>query len=234
MEKDRAVEQQSSRAEVRTHHASRFSKSKGFTLTEVALVLVVGGLIIGAVLKGQDLVENARYKQFVTEVKKWEVASSAYMDRAQVFPGDGDADGVVGNGATENTQTDFSASGLLQAPTANTFKIGASIFYVLMGNTGIAGAGGGTGTKTNAIAVCKSNACDDVFTEAEVKYLSNFDTVLDNKDGGIVGAVRGTATALTDASSSTWSFNHATHPAYSAFASSTTKSMLYYFDKRPQ
>nr|VFK22490.1 MAG: prepilin-type N-terminal cleavage/methylation domain-containing protein [Candidatus Kentron sp. LPFa] len=35
-------------------------KSSGFTLVEVAIVLVVIGLLLGGILKGQELIDNAR------------------------------------------------------------------------------------------------------------------------------------------------------------------------------
>jgi prepilin-type N-terminal cleavage/methylation domain-containing protein len=63
------------------------SKNAGFTLIELAIVLVVIGLIIAAVLKGQDLIQNARMLDFVTNpVQKAQVASMAYYDRTGQFP----------------------------------------------------------------------------------------------------------------------------------------------------
>ncbi len=47
---------------------------KGFTLIELAIVLVVIGIIIGAVLKGRDLIRNARMKKAFLQFKKWEIA----------------------------------------------------------------------------------------------------------------------------------------------------------------
>lgn len=63
------------------------SKSAGFTLIELAIVLVVIGLIIAAVLKGEDLIQNARMLNFVTNpVQKAQVAAMAYYDRTGSFP----------------------------------------------------------------------------------------------------------------------------------------------------
>ena len=55
--------------------------SAGFTLIEMAIVLVVIGLIIGAVLKGQDLIANARAKKYANFARQAEVSQWAYFDR---------------------------------------------------------------------------------------------------------------------------------------------------------
>jgi len=63
------------------------SKNAGFTLIELAIVLVVIGLIIAAVLKGEDLIQNARMLNFVTNpVQKAQTAAMAYYDRTGQFP----------------------------------------------------------------------------------------------------------------------------------------------------
>jgi len=63
------------------------SKNAGFTLIELAIVLVVIGLIIAAVLKGEDLIQNARMLNFVTNpVQKAQAAAMAYYDRTGQFP----------------------------------------------------------------------------------------------------------------------------------------------------
>jgi len=40
----------------------KVSKSKGFTLVELAIVLVIIAIILGAILKGQELIKNAKIK----------------------------------------------------------------------------------------------------------------------------------------------------------------------------
>lgn len=49
------------------HIKSHSSKQKGFTLIEIAIVLVIIGLIVGGALKGQDVLERAKFKSFVSE-----------------------------------------------------------------------------------------------------------------------------------------------------------------------
>jgi len=68
--------------------------NKGFTLIEMAIVLVIIGIIIGAIVKGQDLVDNAKAKQFASKIQAWQVALNNYYDRYGRFPG-ADANGII-------------------------------------------------------------------------------------------------------------------------------------------
>lgn len=66
---------------------SRKSQS-GFTLVEIAVVLVIIGLLLGAVLKGQELIENSRAKNAISEVAGIKSAHFGYIDRYRRTPGD--------------------------------------------------------------------------------------------------------------------------------------------------
>ncbi len=60
----------------------------------MAIVLVIIGLILGAVIKGRDVVHSARQKKFYTSfVKPWELAVISYYDRTGNLLGDGTANG---------------------------------------------------------------------------------------------------------------------------------------------
>jgi prepilin-type N-terminal cleavage/methylation domain-containing protein len=60
----------------------------GFSLIEMAVVLVVIGLIIGGVLKGQDLIEAAKLKAVLTQLNEYRLAVSTFMERYDGLPGD--------------------------------------------------------------------------------------------------------------------------------------------------
>jgi len=62
--------------------------SKGFTLVELAVVLVIIGIILGAVIKGNGLIENAKVKGVIQAPTKWEVPIMTYYDKKGYFPGD--------------------------------------------------------------------------------------------------------------------------------------------------
>ena len=55
--------------------------SKGFTLVELAIVLVIIGIILGAVLKGQELVNSAKAKRAYNDVRGVTAAIYTYMDK---------------------------------------------------------------------------------------------------------------------------------------------------------
>ena len=61
---------------------------KGFTLVEMAIVLVIIGLLLGGVLKGQELISNSKVKAGVNELNSISVAYNGYLDRYRVIPGD--------------------------------------------------------------------------------------------------------------------------------------------------
>ena len=77
---------------------------KGFTLVELALVLVIIGVILGGVIKGQELVTNARMKQLYRNFQQVEFAYFSYIDRYNDKPGD-DARAVTGAAAGDPSDT---------------------------------------------------------------------------------------------------------------------------------
>ena len=64
--------------------------NKGFTLVEMAIVLVIIGIILGAVIKGQDLIAGAKEKKFKSEVDQLATAYYTYYDKYSRIPGDDD------------------------------------------------------------------------------------------------------------------------------------------------
>jgi len=63
-------------------------KQTGFTLIEIAIVLVIIGLLLGGVLKGQELITNSKIKRTANDFNGISAGIFSYMDRYNALPGD--------------------------------------------------------------------------------------------------------------------------------------------------
>jgi len=63
-------------------------KQSGFTLIELAIVLVIIGLLLGGVLKGQELINSAKVKNMASDFKNIQVYIYGYQDKFKALPGD--------------------------------------------------------------------------------------------------------------------------------------------------
>jgi prepilin-type N-terminal cleavage/methylation domain-containing protein len=73
----------------------------GFTLIEIAIVLVIIGLLLGGILKGQELINSARVKNLATDFRNIPLFIYGYQDKFRALPGDDLAATIhVGNTTT--------------------------------------------------------------------------------------------------------------------------------------
>jgi len=99
------------------------NRQTGFTLVEIAIVMVIIGLLLGGVLKGQEIVTNAKIKKLENDVSGITGAIYSYQDRYRAIPGDdsranlrfgldaakkGNGDGVVAGDFDSTTDSDES------------------------------------------------------------------------------------------------------------------------------
>ena len=63
-------------------------RQSGFTLVELAIVLMIIGLLIGGVLRGQELMGNARLQRVINDITSYGAAINTFMDSYSARPGD--------------------------------------------------------------------------------------------------------------------------------------------------
>lgn len=63
-------------------------KQRGFTLVEIAIVLVIIGLLLGGVLKGGEIIESTKVKSVYNQYRELTAAVISYQDRYSALPGD--------------------------------------------------------------------------------------------------------------------------------------------------
>ena len=63
-------------------------RQQGFTLVEIAIVLVIIGLLLGGILRGQELIQNARVRNIIDQQNGIKAAFFGFQDRFRMIPGD--------------------------------------------------------------------------------------------------------------------------------------------------
>ncbi|HET7197537.1 MAG TPA: prepilin-type N-terminal cleavage/methylation domain-containing protein [Burkholderiales bacterium] len=183
-------------------------KTQGFTLVEIAIVLVIIGLLLGGILKGQEMITQAKIKNVIADMSGVTAAMYGYQDRYKALPGDdknatrwsgatpGDGDGVVLGGWTEAAKEStyfwdhLRRSGFISGSgTDNPFNAVSGKIGVQTGdgtstspNPGILSDGAVTPTKYTALVLCSANLPD--------KIAISVDSQMDDGNGK-AGNVRG-------------------------------------------
>ena len=212
-------------------------REKGFTLIELAIVLVIIGIILGMVLKGQDLIQNARIKSFVSKSRHWETAMWIYFDRKGKFAGDDDTNGIIadeGGGSTSTVKDDLIAANFANPPyegttgsETNTITLGSNTFYVFFGNDG----GNASNPVKNIMVLCVSADCATTFSSEQVDFAEGLDRSIDGVADGTQGQVICAGTPDSVDSATNWEASYNTRPAGSA-CSTSSNAIVYYFDAK--
>ena len=224
------------------------NKQGGFTLIELAIVLVIIGLILGAILKGQDLIVNARGKKFINWVQQWKVMQLTHLDRKGRYAGDyietrgsggsGSGlyrgDGIIGNTIETRSFADeiTNAKGFIDIPDTS-IVLGNQTFYIYMGNDP-----GDTAKPKNVIVVTTASGSAPTLAKDEIAYMEMFDASIDGVADAGTGRVRAiTVVSAADAvnlvSSNNKIVSGATELSSTAEWSTSHNGMIYYFDRDP-
>lgn len=118
------------------------NKQKGFTLIEIAIVMVIIGLLLGGVLKGQELINNAKIKGLYSLKDQMSAAYNTYYDRYNAFPGDdANADANLSTGAANDGDGNGLVAGGAQFLCASTAQESCRAFIHLRAANLISGSG---------------------------------------------------------------------------------------------
>lgn len=180
-------------------------KQAGFTLVEIAIVMVIIGLLLGGVLKGREIITNAKIKNLENDYQGVTAAIYSYQDRYRALPGDdkgaarfgttvgvGDGNGQITGLFNSTTATDESSkfwlhlrnAGLVagtvtdQQPPPNAF---GGLTGVTTGAVNIPGLIVGFGSIPQNIAnIVESRQDDGVPKTGNIQALKSDATPVDN------------------------------------------------------
>jgi len=71
---------------------------KGFTLVELAIVLVIAGIILTGVLKGTDAINKAKVERMVADLRGLQATLQEFQKRTGRYAGDCDNNGILADG----------------------------------------------------------------------------------------------------------------------------------------
>ena len=96
-------------------------RQPGFTLVEIAIVLVIIGLLLGGILKGQEMITQAKIKNSIADFSGISAAYYGYQDRYRAIPGDDS--GAATRWTTPTAATAGNGNGIV----AGTYNNGAAV-----------------------------------------------------------------------------------------------------------
>ncbi|MBI4843798.1 MAG: hypothetical protein HY809_05665 [Nitrospirae bacterium] len=137
------------------------NNQKGFGITDIVVLVASISIILLALLKGWDMIEDAKLKKFENNVRKWEEAAKDYY-------------------FIKGKSSRASESGIQSLPPSNPMIIGNLTFWVYYRPDG---------RKENFFVICADSACSEAFSGKKLKYVESFDFVIDGEGDGKAGSV---------------------------------------------
>ena len=105
-------------------------RQSGFTLIEIAIVLVIIGLLLGGILKGQELINSARVKNLATDFRNIPMFIYGYQDKFRALPGDDPAVAThVTGGTLATTPAGTQGNGVINGNWNSTTATDESVLF---------------------------------------------------------------------------------------------------------
>ena len=190
-------------------------RQTGFTLVELAIVLVVIGLILGMAFKGKDLIDSAKVKNLAAQYNKIVAASNTFYEKYGSYPGDGcpganPANVAACNGARNgviDTANEAAAFWVLLVDRTNIMTVAdrRSVFGqdwgISLNNVGAAGAGASrTGNVGNNYLFIGQNATT---AASDMRFVCALDRLIDDGVAG-TGLIRSNSGVNYNANTDCW------------------------------
>jgi prepilin-type N-terminal cleavage/methylation domain-containing protein len=187
---------------------------RGFTLVEIAIVLVIIGLLLGGILKGQEMITQAKIKNVINDFNGITAAVNSYRDRYRTLPGDdkgatarwgagnttdGDGDGIIEGSYSANGAPPLESQLFWQHLRLAGFVPGGGVEQPRNSTSGIVGIQ--TGDAANGKALGTFSSLIVCSTSIPDKVAGAVDTQMDDglPNGGQMRAFQGAANAAVPA-----------------------------------
>jgi prepilin-type N-terminal cleavage/methylation domain-containing protein len=189
------------------HQPKLPQRQSGFTLIEIAIVLVIIGLLLGGILKGQELITQGRIRNVSNDFQSVTAAINLYQDRYRALPGD-DAGAAVRWSTSGNGNGNGVFDGAYNTACTNASTTEDCLFWQHLRLAGLVGGAstdrtqavnatqGRTGVQNGGLGLVGPVICSN---NLPAKIAQAIDAQFDDGNA-ITGTVRGTTiAALTDA-----------------------------------
>jgi prepilin-type N-terminal cleavage/methylation domain-containing protein len=189
---------------------TKLQRQKGFTLVELAIVITIIGLLIGGILKAQELMDNARVLATVAQVKAVEAGSMTFNDSYGALPGDMDGtnkipgctaacqipaatahDQVIGDPAWAMTTPEITGG----LPAAATIESETGLFWYYLAATGMISSIDGSAPDTTDVVFGKTSPATK-FGGGFIVGNSNGSTLGSRATGSAVVSIKGTVLSI--------------------------------------
>ncbi len=125
------------------------NKQTGFTLIELAIVLVIIGLLLGGVLRGQELINSAKVKNMANDFRNKPTIIYQYQDKFRALPGDDKAAQEHVGATATNGNGNGTIEGVYNAASGESFQFWQQVRLANL-DVGSTDTGAASYTPTNA------------------------------------------------------------------------------------